>query len=283
MEITLFKDVNEYLLRTEAYLSKEEVANNLILGVAMQVKKNPRAYGQEPPFMAVVTEGEEIQAVALMTPPYNLLVYSEDKGNRLAYKTVIDKIQQEGIQVPGVVGEKERATLFCETWKEHTGRDYQIYMSQRIYALHKVAFPQAVPGTFRAAEEFDLDLLEAWTSVFHEESLPGQAPSDIRQYTLNHFREAAYFLWIDEGQPVSMAAGIRPQANSISVGLVYTPPEFRCRGYASAVVASLSQKKLDEGYSYCTLFTDLSNPTSNDIYQKIGYRPVCDSMMYHFS
>jgi len=63
---------------------------------------------------------------------------------------------------------------------------------------------------------------------------------------------------------------------------VYTPPEFRGRGYASALVAALSQAMLDAGYHFCTLFTDLANPTSNHIYQAIGYQPVCDTDEYDY-
>ena len=55
-------------------------------------------------------------------------------------------------------------------------------------------------------------------------------------------------------------------------------PEFRGRGYASNCVAALTQKMLDQGRKFCFLYTDLSNPTSNKIYQQIGYRPVCDWM-----
>ena len=83
------------------------------------------------------------------------------------------------------------------------------------------------------------------------------------------------YLW-EDGQPVSMAAKARPTINGITVNLVYTPPQFRRRGYATSCVARLSQLLLDSGWKFCTLFTDLANPTSNDIYQKVGYMPVCD-------
>ena len=63
---------------------------------------------------------------------------------------------------------------------------------------------------------------------------------------------------------------------------VYTPPELRGHGYASAVVAALSQRLLDAGHQYCALYTDLANPTSNSIYQKIGYTPVSDAVEYAF-
>jgi len=68
----------------------------------------------------------------------------------------------------------------------------------------------------------------------------------------------------------------------MAVSLVYTPPERRNRGYASALVAALSQHLLDAGWQFCVLFTDLANPISNSIYQRIGYRPVSDFDEYDF-
>jgi len=47
-------------------------------------------------------------------------------------------------------------------------------------------------------------------------------------------------------------------------------------------VAGVSQHLLDGGRIFCTLFTDLANPTSNHIYQAIGYEPVCDVDEYQF-
>jgi hypothetical protein len=68
----------------------------------------------------------------------------------------------------------------------------------------------------------------------------------------------------------------------VTVSAVYTPREQRQHGYASALVARLSQHLLDMGYEFVTLFTDLENPTSNAIYQKIGYHPVIDFRSYKF-
>ena len=66
------------------------------------------------------------------------------------------------------------------------------------------------------------------------------------------------------------------------VGPVYTPPEHRRRGFAGALVAAASQAQLDEGLEFCFLFTDLANPTSNHVYQAIGYEPVTDIDVYVF-
>ena len=89
-------------------------------------------------------------------------------------------------------------------------------------------------------------------------------------------------LWIADGKPVAWAGVGGRTPNGIRIGPVYTPPEERGHGYASAVVAAASQAQLDEGRTFCFLFTDLANPTSNRIYQAIGYEPIGDFDEYHF-
>ena len=79
-----------------------------------------------------------------------------------------------------------------------------------------------------------------------------------------------------------MAAKNRESRNAATISLVYTPKELRGQGYASRIVAKLTQKLLDEGKSKCNLFTDLKNPTSNSIYQKVGYRFLGESMHFDF-
>jgi predicted GNAT family acetyltransferase len=89
-------------------------------------------------------------------------------------------------------------------------------------------------------------------------------------------------IW-DDPDPVTMAGFRGRTPNGVRIGMVYTPPEYRRKGYATACVAALSQHLLDSGCRYVCLYTDLTNPTSNHIYQTIGYRPVVDSDEYGFS
>lgn len=78
-------------------------------------------------------------------------------------------------------------------------------------------------------------------------------------------------------------AGMTPMtAGQIRVAPVYTPAHLRGRGYASAVTAEASQAALDAGATEVLLFTDLANPTSNALYQRIGYLPVTDFAVYDF-
>jgi uncharacterized protein len=94
-------------------------------------------------------------------------------------------------------------------------------------------------------------------------------------------RDGRLYFWQD-GAPRSMLASTRETPNGASINAVYTPPEFRGCGYATIAVAALSRRLLDDGHTFCSLYTDLANPTSNALYQRIGYRPVADALEIAF-
>jgi predicted GNAT family acetyltransferase len=64
---------------------------------------------------------------------------------------------------------------------------------------------------------------------------------------------------------------------------VYTPPPLRKRGYAAAVTAAVTQAALDDGADGVLLFTDQANPTSNTLYQRLGFRPLADWSVHVFT
>jgi predicted GNAT family acetyltransferase len=86
-----------------------------------------------------------------------------------------------------------------------------------------------------------------------------------------------------DGEIVSLSGHSGPTPNGIRIGPVYTPPDLRGNGYATTLVARQSQWLLDNGHRYCFLYTDLANPRSNSIYQRIGYRQIAESAQYRFS
>ena len=110
------------------------------------------------------------------------------------------------------------------------------------------------------------------------EVVPRLSMTDGAVGTTAPFRGGVYV----RGVPVSLVAYGNPTAHGVRIGPVYTPPEQRGRGYASACVAILSQHLLESGRTFCFLFTDLANPTSNHIYQTVGYNPVNDMDVYIF-
>ena len=126
----------------------------------------------------------------------------------------------------------------------------------------------------------ELDELGTWAAAFSAET--GQRTVDLRAHLARRIAQQRLFVWDDGGTPVAMAAGSHPIAGVVRVSLVYTPPSRRQRGSASALVAAISHRALDQGAHTCVLYTDAANPTSNAIYQAIGYRPLYEAAVYTF-
>lgn len=154
----------------------------------------------------------------------------------------------------------------------------------RVYRLDEVTPPARVSGTMRPAGPDDQDLLLAWTVAFHREvALAGEAgPDETWRRSLEpRVAEGRAFVWDDAG-PVFYVGTTHQVAGVVRVAPVYTTPACRRRGYASALVAAVSQAALDEGAVASMLYTDLADPTSNKIYTAVGYRPVADVRTYRF-
>jgi uncharacterized protein len=159
-------------------------------------------------------------------------------------------------------------------------------MAERIFRADRVRAPRGVPGSMRRATPDDRSLLVEWLAAFQDEAMGGgrrfRPPEDAVEDYLTRGDNGGLYLWEDNG-PVSLAGCGSPTPNGVRIGPVYTPHERRGRGYASALTADLTSLLLASGRRFCFLFTDLANPTSNRIYQRIGYEPVADVDEYRFA
>jgi predicted GNAT family acetyltransferase len=142
-------------------------------------------------------------------------------------------------------------------------------------------FPDtAPPGLLRVAVPADLSTVVDWLEAFARDTLT--PAGDTRAKAVELMRDESLWVW-DDGVPRSVVAAAAWTPHGVRIGYVYTPPAFRARGYATNAVASLSDRLLRAGRRVCFLYTDLANPTSNAIYARIGYRPVCDVVDVDFS
>ena len=159
-------------------------------------------------------------------------------------------------------------------------------MRQGIYELRTVQMPDLDGGQLVAATEEDRTTLTPMMTAFVRFTEPNlKSPEDKAQGMTDRLIQArGLYLWRNRsGETVSMAARVRESTHGTSISLVYTPPECRGNGYASRIVATLSQLLLDEGKELCNLYTDLSNPTSNTIYQRISYTQLAESWLHRFA
>jgi uncharacterized protein len=169
--------------------------------------------------------------------------------------------------------------IFADRWQALTGAEARVVMAQRIYAAAEARHPHGVPGVARLYGADDRPTILRWVDAFTKETgnegMPDVAAEDWLERKFAD-PESEILLWEHAGRPVSFAASGSATPTGLRVGPVYTPPDKRQRGYAEAVTAELTARALAVGRRFCFLFTDLGNPTSNAIYQRIGYRPVAD-------
>lgn len=283
MNLTNYSNPAEFLSAVRPALEAAEAANNLMYGLALRLENHPEQI-RTPPYFAAVHSGANLVAAALMTPPNNLIVFSvQPASSRPAFDLVAQNLRAGEWPVPGVLGPNEPALAFAQAWQALTGEAFNLDMHERVYELRAVTPPPHPGGIFRPALEADLELCARWLYDFHHEAVPME-PFDLaeaHQTVRQKIADWDFYLWDADG-PVALAGRTRPTPHGWTVGPVYTPPEHRRKGYATALTAELSQLLLDTGKPFVTLFTNLANPVSNSIYQKIGYRPVCDFDMYRF-
>ncbi len=246
-------------------------------------------YRDQLPYLALVEDHGETQLVLMRTPPYPVLFSFE---TRPMDKEIVDLVTGDllhafGDELTGMTGNKELVSQLAESWQLVTGKQTVLKIAMRIYKLEQVNPVSGVSGSMRPANDKDEFLLLEWYGGFHRDALqeepdPDQVRKQVERYLNADPVLRGMMIWDDGGKPVSMAGYSGPTAHGIRIGAVYTPPALRRQGYASACVAGTSQHLLGQGFQFCFLFTDLLNPTSNHIYQQVGYNPVNDVDTFDF-
>ncbi|GMV07976.1 MAG: N-acetyltransferase [Gemmatimonadota bacterium] len=269
--VVVHSDAASFLARARAWLMEREDEHNLVLGLATTLSNTPPPAGPEGYFFATVEEEGAVSGAAFRTPPNKVGV---TRMPLAAGEGVARALAERYDRVPAVFGHADVAEAVAAAWVRLKGGTARTGLPQRIYRLDRVTFPEGVAGTMRAATEADLPTVHLWGEGFAEDA--GRAFATAPETRARWVAVGSLFLWEDGGEPVSMALATGRTENGVRIGYVYTPPERRGRGYASALTAALSQRELDRGARFCVLYTDLGNPVSNRIYQRLGYRPLHD-------
>ncbi len=271
--------VKTFLEHVSDLLYKDEATSSLMLGLCSNLNRASEPAKNPSVFFRVVDDDVTVTA-AVKTSTNLILTFSEQKY----LKELASYFKENHICPDGVVGPARESEIFSQIWKDLTSTEFSLGMSQKIYQIEKVNTPEGA-GNCRLACTNEIDLITQWLVEFSYESLPSRERlsfDERRPQVVKAISDQNAFLWLVENTPVSMTFVGRPTQNGVSVSAVYTPKNFRKNGYASALVASVSQKMFDSGKKFCVLYTDASNPTSNKIYQNVGYKEVSDSKHFLF-
>ena len=251
----------------QPWLLQSEAEHSLFLGIAGRLAEAPDA---SRAYLATVHHGGSVAGVAVRTPPLKLLLSRMPLG---AVPLVAESAERFA-SLPAVLAPDAVGWAFADEWARRRGVTSRLAMRERVFELTRLVAPERpAPGCARVAGAGDVGRVRDWIEAFHRDV--GMAEPDPGGWAERHVAAGRVLLW-DHGGAVAMAAQVRQSPTGASVGAVYTPPASRGRGYASAVVAELSRRLLAGGRRFCSLYTDLANPTSNALYQRLGYRPVAD-------
>ena len=224
------------------------------------------------------TEDGSVAGFAMQSPaPFRAVVAP---AGREVVQALADAMAAEAPAVPGVMSEAAAASAFAGRWAEVRRTPAVPEDAQRLFRLVELTPPATVGGRLRPAEEADRPLLERWATAFSAET-GDTGPFDAATVVERQLAGRRLWLWDDDGA-VSMANASAVVAGASRVGPVYTPPQQRRRGYAAACVAGVSARMLAAGAEVCVLHTQLSNPTSNALYRRLGYEPVAEILIYRF-
>ncbi|HEX8093384.1 GNAT family N-acetyltransferase [Jatrophihabitans sp.] len=254
-------------------------ANTVPLTVLETLRAGQRFSDVDPLFGWFETGGAVTGAIS-MTPPYGVLVAELPPGSE---DELVAGLRERAAAVPDVMGDAEAAGRFAASWTAGTGLSTELAMRQRTYILDGLRPPVPPPaGRARAAVPADLDVVMDWITRFHAEAEASSATPQPEIYQ-RRIEMGLIWLWQDErAEPVSMASRNVMVAGVSRIGPVYTPPDCRRHGYGAAVTAACTQDALDRGARQVMLFTDEANPTSNGIYQQLGYRAQGERVILRF-
>lgn len=276
MEVERCTDVGAFARAVRPLLLRDEARHNQLLGVLGGLENG--TYDAAAAWPVTVTDRGGVVAVALRTPPWPWLFgwlapTPLDAGQA---EEVVQRLASWGAGFPAVTSDPSSARRLAQAWCARHGGDARRTMAMRIMEATAVALPVPwPPGHPRPATRADAPRIRAWGYAFAREALPGDDPdrfaaAQVRHLATGQFR---YSLWLDR-EPVAMAAIGAPTGTGERIGGVYTPPRWRGRGYAGALVAAMTREGFDRGLERVLLYTDATNPISNRLYARVGYRDV---------
>jgi predicted GNAT family acetyltransferase len=278
MAWTITPNVTEYAAAVRSFLEQDPAENTVALTVLGAVEAGTRFSDVAPSFGWYVEDGAVAGSFSL-TPPFELLLVSMPRS---AVPSLAAALRDANVEVPGVNGRRELVEDFVSQWLPDADRADWREQRERLYELGELVFPDPMPaGHGRVAVAADFSTLLDWFIAFHEEATRHRGAGHD-ELVRSRIAQGLVWVWELDGELVAMAGRNVTAAGTARVGPVYTPPAHRRHGYGAAVTAACTADALSRDAERVVLFTDLANPTSNAIYQAIGYRPRSDRVVYRF-
>ena len=280
MKIERLASAAEFLAATTSYRALDPIRTNVLGSVATSVALDARQY-DEYWWWTVLDERGDVVGAAFRTAPFGLQLGPMPES---AVAPLVVAVAREDPFFPWIAGREALTERFLSEYRAVSPRGFRRGRTSLLYELGDLVTPD-VEGTYRRATLDDLDLVAQWNDDFHYfiDGTAHEPDERDREFLKERVSSGSMKLWTLGPVIVSMAGHANPVATSSGlvtrVGPVFTPAENRGRGYGSALTAALSSELL-RGGSRVMLYADADNPTSNGVYQRLGYRLLDDVVQF---
>ncbi len=275
-ELVAYDEPGGFLAAAGKFLRAAEAENSMLYLPAERILVAPQD-DDAGCYWATVSAHGAVVAAAFHNPMGGVLVTS---GPDRACAMIAADMAERARTPNSVVGPLASCESFSRSWRECTGQAHMLRFHLRHFELTQSPPIFAANGRARLPLDSELETLVEWNVAFVAEVELPETEEQTRRRAHNRIGNGQVRIWDDAG-PVAYAGYGADASDTVRIAPVYTPPRFRGKGYASALVADLSRELFARGKRAIFLTTDVANPTSNSIYQRIGYRPVADH--YHFA
>ena len=274
MEVRFHQSAEEFRAIAEPFYGRDPVGHTIELTVL-------RGGLPDDSLLLTVWDNSEIVGAAMQTPPYPLTCNGIPAHS---VDLVAAEVARTRPELTGVRGASKSAVAYAEAWRAITGRVGSVTVEERLYRLGTLRPPATVQGAYRAADDGDRAVLVDWVEQFFVETFGHSRDNQTGAEFVRTAKDKGdqFLLWIVDAAPVSMAMLRAPAAGVSRIGPVFTPVHRRAHGYGSAITAAAADLARRRGVADVVLFADVANPTSNGIYQKIGFEAVADSVRFEF-
>ena len=272
MRFQRYTDVDVFVNNVLGILLEDEVRNNLLISILVDSNRDK---ANEWLMSTVTDDHGVIILIAMCTRPFYLLLSQpgESRCDITVVEFLASELKRIGFVPSGVLAVKELAGSFVNVYCGSRGS--RLHMTMTLMRLDEPADHDEAPGFCRMLTEEDLSFAPSWEQAFCVDCrIPVNSLPEIEARLRARIGMNIHYIW-DDGLPVAQAVFGRSTPNGAAVSWVYTPPEYRGRGYATSVVAELSKNILGSGKQFCCLFADAANPASCAVYHKLGYYDVC--------
>ncbi len=275
LELIQHHDAYSFNQRVRDFLLRNEALHHAMLSHCYALTHTPELLKQSPDLLTLESNGEVVAVAIRLGNSVSISMLNLEGGVDLLAQQLLRHGTLSMVNAPPDV-----AQHFAQVWTQLTGQPYTPELTQCAYRLeHLHPFTWSV-GQLRQATVADIPVVSQWYAAFCFEAL-GSVRLNSQDWATRQINQGHAFLWQD-GDPVSMGCRIGQTEDGFRVSIVFTPPEYRRKGYGKTFTAALTQRLLDDGQRYCFLYADKINVSTNRMYEAIGYELMGETQNYRF-